>query len=120
MQTFERTREIRHDIGPSGELSLRTLDGLVRLRGVDGGEARVRAMFFIRTTDEGAADRAVDAGWLRVETLPGRLVVAVPDGPRGGLDALLRFIGTGERVRVAFDVEVPRAAAVTIDTVSGD
>jgi len=120
MRTFERTRDIRHDIGSNGELSLRTLDGPVRLRGVDGGEARVHVMFAVRAADETAADRAVDSGWLRVETLPGRLSVAVPDGARGGLDALLRFIGTGERVRVAFDVEVPRSATVTIDAVSGD
>ncbi len=120
MRTFERVRDIRHEIGTHGELSLRTLDGPVRLRGVDGGEVRVRATFSVRTTDESAADRAVDAGWLRIETVPGRLVVAVPESARGGFDALLRFIGTGERVTVAFDVEVPRMASVTIDAVSGD
>ncbi len=117
MARFERTVTIDHEIGPSGSLRIRTIDGRVRLRGVDGSSARVTVTYRVRAIDDAAADRAVEEAEVRVQRDDGRLEIDTMDRRWSPLDVLGQLL-SGDRVRVEFDVELPRAAAVQVDGVS--
>lgn len=119
MATFVRTQSIDHAIGSAGRLELQLAAADVRLRAVDGGEARVRATFEIRTSTDEEADRIFDAVRLRVERSGGSLGVSERGG-RGGLaSAIGRLLG-GDQAELSVEVEMPAAAELRLATVSGD
>ena len=118
MEPFERITEIEHPIGAHGVLSLRALDGRVRVRAADGEIARVRVIYRVRAADDRAADRAVSEAQVRVDRAPDRLEVDARDRLAGPVRAVAWLLGEGH-VRVDFEAEVPPGASVRVDTVSG-
>jgi hypothetical protein len=94
--------QLTHDIGPDGEVVLRTHDGDIRVRPVDG------TVVTVRRSDDGRID-----DHFRVEMTPGRLEIGPRD--RLNLGALVRMGDGGSD----FDVDVPRGARVRLESASG-
>ncbi len=99
---------ITHRIGETGALVLRTVSGSVRVRGVDGEEARIRAHLDLHG-DEDATDM------LEVMRSEGELRVEVRGRRQRGLTGLLRSNPGGH-----LDVEMPRAGTLRLTGVSAD
>jgi hypothetical protein len=99
---------ITHRIGETGALVLRTVSGSVRVRGVEGAEARVLAHLDIHR-DEDAADS------LEVTRQEGELRVEVRGRRQRGLAGLLSSVARGH-----IDVEVPRGATLRLTGVSAE
>ncbi len=116
MSTSEREAIITHAIGAQGLLSLRTVRGSVRVRGIDGDEARVEARYATNAPD--GTDPNVE-GALTVRRLPSELHVEVNETATGVLSALGRLIG-GSKPSVDFDVNLPRGATLRLSGVSAD
>ncbi|OGO56994.1 MAG: hypothetical protein A2V84_02040 [Chloroflexi bacterium RBG_16_70_13] len=95
---------LEHEIGTTGRFHLRQAAGSIRLRGVDGGTARVRERH----------GRSL-AEIFQIEVGDGELSLAAPD--RFGLDLVF---GLGRRSSPDLDVDVPRSAVVSIETASAD
>lgn len=93
--------EIRHDIGATGTLVLRTVSGSVRLIGVDGNDVVVTA----RSGEDAELLK------LNVERGANRLVVE----PRMGFAVLRR----GD-VSIDFNVELPHSARLELTAVNAD
>ena len=94
--------QLTHDIGPDGEVILRTHDGDIRVRPVDG------TVVTVRRSDDGTIDDD-----FRVDMTPGRLHIGPRD--RLNLGALIRMGHGGSD----FDVDVPRGARVRLESASG-
>jgi len=122
MATFVRTQQISHPIGPDGSLDVRVRSADVRVRTVDGGEARVIATFEIRAANDAEADRIYGANELRVEQADGSLRVREGEGDDRPIlaGALERLFGGGDHANLSVEIEVPVNARVHIATVSGD
>lgn len=99
--------EIRHQIGATGQLILSSASGSIDIRAGDGGEVIVLAR------SESGRDDSLP---LSVRKSDGLLQIDV--GDRGSLAALAGWFA--RRSGVDFQVTVPRAARVTINTVSAD
>lgn len=99
---------ITHRIGETGSLVLRTVSGSVRVRGVDGDEARIEAHLDLHR-EEDAADM------LDVIRGEGDLRVEVRGRRQRGLAGLLRAGASGH-----LDVEMPRGATLRLSGVSAD
>ena len=126
MATFSRTQAFGHHLGSEGRLFITVTDADLHLEGVEGEEVQVQATFDIRATTEAEADAIFEAAQLRVTRGSGSLQLEQPDEHRGfrGLrheleTAVSRIFG-GNAVEVTIQVEVPRAADVRVETVSGD
>ena len=120
MATFVRTQEIEHEIGPTGSLQLRLTSADVRIRGVEGGIARVRAIFEVRAADDAGADEVFAAVQLRVVRDTHALGISEPErhmhGLAGGLHRLLGM----PHADLSVEVELPAGAEVQFDGVSAD
>lgn len=120
MARYVRTQTIEHPIGASGLLSLRVTSADVRVRGVGGDTASVRATFEIPASSEVDADAIFERVRLESTTAGGELRVEEPDGTRGLGSMIGRLIsGRGD---VDFDVEIdlPQGAELRLETVTGD
>ena len=129
MPEYERTREVRHTVGERGEVVLRTIAASVRVRGIDGDEAHVVLRYALRSPDEAAARRVEDAFDAKVLREDGRLEAGSGEGPvsidlpgamaAGTLASIARAFGLGTDARLELEAALPRAAALTLETVSG-
>jgi hypothetical protein len=120
MARFVRVQSIRHPLGATGRFDLKVTSADVRVRATDGSDMSLRATFEIRAESEQEADEIFQRVQLITEAGTGRLVVEEPDGPpsmRGMLDRLLRGRGT---VDLSVEAEVPPAAELRLEAVSGD
>ncbi len=120
MARFVRVQNIRHTLGAEGRFDLKVTSADVRVRGNDGADLSVRATFEIRAESEQEADEIFRRVQLLTEAGSGRVSVQEPDGApsmRGMIDRLLRGRGG---VELSVEVEVPQAAEVRLETVSGD
>ena len=79
MGTLERTETLAHRLGTSGRISIKTIGGLLRVRGVEGDEARMTVAYRIRAADHAAAERALETGRVLVDRGPGSLEVETPE-----------------------------------------
>jgi hypothetical protein len=116
MTATDRHAVAVHTIGEGGILSIRTVRGSVRVRGIAGDEVRVEARYADRG-DEGSNPQ--DDGVLKIEQLPGELRVEV-DETAPGLRAALGINLRGGRPAVDFDVTMPHAAVLHLSGVSAD
>jgi hypothetical protein len=120
MARYVRVQNIRHVIGATGELRLKVASADVRLHAIDGGEARVRATFEIPAYSDEVADTIFEKVRLDTQMSSGLLALDEPDGTaslRGVIDRVLRG---RSGVDLSVEVELPRAAVVRLETVSGD
>ncbi len=99
--------QIQHSIGQTGQLTINNVSGEVRLRGIDGGEATVR----IRS-ESGRSE------WLPVTVRKGDGALTIDVEKHGSFAMFGTWFGSHDGIE--FDVSVPRAARVSINTVSAD
>ncbi len=116
MGTLERRETFTHPLGPSGRLSVKTVMSTVRVRGVEGGDARVTIDYRIRAADQQSAERALDTGRVFVERGSGSLEIETPE--RRFATGLAWLLG-GARVSADITVEVPWGTEVRLETMNG-
>jgi hypothetical protein len=116
MGTLERTETLTHRIGTNGRISVKTISGALRVRGIEGEEARLTVVYRIRATDQGSAERALDSGRVLVDRGPGSLEVETPERR---LATGLAWLFGGARVGANITVEVPWGTKVHYETMSG-
>ena len=79
MGTLERTETLTHRIGTNGQVSVKTISGTLRVRGIDGEEARMTVAYRIRATDHASAERALETGRVLIDRGPGSLEIETPE-----------------------------------------
>ncbi len=115
----ERELFISHPIGAAGRFRLSCPSGFLRIDGVDGDTAEVRARYHAPAGVTLGADAEAD-GVVDVVREAGALSVATRDPGGGGfLAGLVRRIGAW-RPDVTYDVRVPRGAIVSLQAASAD
>lgn len=98
---------LAHDVGPAGTVVISAESDDIRVRGVDGTEARVLA--------------PADGAGIETVAEPGRLTVSAERAARGVVIGLrLGRRGFGLRAAGTIEVEVPRDARVEARTAAGD
>ena len=105
-EQYRDPAEIRHHIGATGAFNLANVSGDIRIRGADGDEAIVQARG--RGHNE----------WLPLNVRKGEGMLSIEiesKGPGG----LLGWRGRND-VEVEFDIILPRAARVDVNSVSAD
>jgi hypothetical protein len=105
-EQYRDPAEIRHRIGVNGAFNLANVSGDIRIRGVDGDEAVVRARG--RGHNE----------WLPLNVRKGEGMLSIEidqKGPRG----FMSWLGRND-VEVEFDIVLPRGARVDVNSVSAD
>ena len=116
MGTLECTETLSHQIGTSGRVSVKTIRGLLRVRGIDGEEARLTVTYRIRAADQAAAERALETGRVTVDRGPGSLEVETPERR---LSTGLAWLFGGARVNADVSLDVPWGTRIRYETMSG-
>ncbi len=116
MGTLERRESLTHRLGSAGRLSVKTVTGLVRVRGIDGDDARVTVAYRIRATDHASAERALDSGRVAIERGDGSLEIETPERR---LSTGLAWLFGGARVSADVLVEAPWGTKLRFETLSG-
>jgi hypothetical protein len=116
MGTLERTETLTHRIGANGRISVKTISGKLRVRGIEGEEARLTVTYRIRATDQVAAERALETGRVIVDRGPGSLEVETPERR---LATGLAWLFGGARVGADVTIDVPWGTKVRYETMSG-
>ena len=116
MGTLERTESLTHRIGSNGRISIKTISGKLRIRGVDGDEARVTITYRIRATDQMAAERSLETGRVSIIRGPGSIEV---ESPERRLATGLAWLISGARVNADIAIDVPWGCKVQYETMSG-
>jgi len=116
MGTLERTETLAHRIGTAGRVSVKTISGTLRVRGVDGDEARLTVTYRIRAADQAAAVRALESGRVIVDRGPGSLEIETPERR---LSTGLAWLFGGARVSADVTLEVPWGTRVRYESMSG-
>jgi hypothetical protein len=116
MGTLGRTETLTHRIGTNGQVSVKTIGGTLRVRGVDGEEARLSVVYRIRATDQGLAERALETGRVIVDRGPNSLSVETPERR---LSTGLAWLFGGARVSADVSIEVPWGTRVRYETMNG-
>jgi hypothetical protein len=116
MGTLLRTETLTHRIGTDGRVSVKTLGGTLRVRGVEGDEARLTVTYKIRASDQAAAERALETGRVLLDRGPGSLEIETPDRR---LATGLAWLFGGMRVGADISLDVPWGTKVRYETMSG-
>lgn len=106
-QGYPDPSEIRHKIGATGQLTINNVSGSVELRAADTDEVVVNVR-----SERGRA------GWLPLTVRQSDGVLAIDVEKRGPMGMFGSLFGANDGLD--FEVIVPRAARVTINTVSAD
>ncbi|MGA2513257.1 MAG: hypothetical protein ABSG37_06535 [Candidatus Limnocylindrales bacterium] len=116
MGTLERTETLAHRIGANGRISVKTITGTLRIRGIDGEEARLSVTYRIRAADQAAAEQALETGRVVVDRGPSSLEVETPERR---LSTGLAWLFGGARVSADIALDVPWGTRVRFETMSG-
>ena len=116
MGMLERTETLSHRIGANGRVSVKTVRGLLRVRGTDGEEVRLTVTYRIRAADQAAAERALETGRVAVDRGPGSLDVETPERR---LATGLAWLFGGARVNADVSLDVPWGTRIRYETMSG-
>ncbi len=116
MGTLVRAETLAHRIGTDGRVSVKTISGLMRIRGTDGDEARLTVTYRIRAADQAAAERALETGRVLLDRGPSSLEVETPERR---LSTGLAWLFGGARVSADITLEVPWGTHVRLETMSG-
>ena len=116
MGTLERRETLTHRLGPGGRLSVKTVTGMLRVRGIEGEDAHVTVNYRIRAADHASAERALESGRVIIDRGAGSLDIETPERR---LSTGLAWLFGGARVSAHIVVEVPWGAKLRFETMSG-
>lgn len=116
MGTLERRETLTHRLGPAGRISVKTVTGLLRVRGIEGEDVHVTVTYRIRAADHASAERALESGRVAIDRGPDSLVI---ESPERRLATGLAWLFGGARVSADIAVDVPWGAKVRLETMSG-
>ena len=116
MGTLERRETLTHRLGPAGRISIKTVTGMLRVRGIEGEDVHVTVTYRIRAADHASAERALESGRVLVDRGPDSLEIETPERR---LSTGLAWLFGGARVSADFVVEVPWGAKLNFETMSG-
>src|ERR1035437_6617215 len=116
MGTLERTETLAHRIGSNGRITVKTISGTLRVRGIEGEEARLTVTYRIRAADQVVAERVLETGRVIVDRGPGSLEVETPERR---LSTGLAWLFAGARVGADIAIDVPWGTKVRYETMSG-
>ena len=116
MGTLERTETLTHRIGVDGRVSVKSIGGTLRVRGVSGDQATLTVTYRIRAGDQAAAERVLDGGRVLVDRGPGLLEIETPERR---LSTGLAWLFGGARVNADISLDIPWGARVRLETMSG-
>ena len=117
MGTLERSESLTHHIGANGRISVKTISGLLRIRGIDGEDARLTVTYRIRAADQAAAERSLATGRVNVDRGPGSLEV---EAPERRLATGIAWLFSGARVSADISLDVPWGTRIRYETMSGN
>lgn len=121
MGRYVRTQNIDHPIGEQGRVSLNVTSGDVRVRGIIGGEAHIRATFEIIASSDAEADRIFEAIQLRVNRNGESLGVEESDGGHHSVGSMIgRLFGGSGDYELSVEADLPNAAELQLTAVSSD
>jgi DUF4097 and DUF4098 domain-containing protein YvlB len=121
MGTYVRTQNIDHEVGKHGRVSLNVTSGDVRVRGIIGDEAHVRATFEINASSDADADRIFLAIQLRVNSNSGSLNIEEAEGGSHSVGSMIgRLFGASGDYELSVEADVPDAAEMQLTAVSSD
>ena len=120
MGTYVRTQSIDHNVGENGRVSLNVTSADVRVRGVAGGEARIRATFEISASSDSDADQMFEAIQLRADKSAGSLNVEEHGGHQTVGSVIGRLFGGRGDYELSVEADVPTAAQMQLHAVSSD
>ena len=120
MGTYVRTQSIDHAVGERGRVTLKVTSGDVRLRGIPGGEAHIRATFEISASSDADADRIFEAVQLRVNRGSGELGVEEEMGTPSVGAVIGRLFGANGHYELSVEAELPAATQLELMAVSSD
>ena len=120
MGTYVRTQSIEHSVGERGQVSLKVTSGDVRVRGIAGDEAHLRATFENSASSDAEADRIFEAVQLRVSRTDGALSVEEHEETQSIGSVIGRIFGAGGQYELTVEADVPSAAALQLTAVSAD
>jgi hypothetical protein len=116
MGTLERTETLTHRIGIDGRVTVKSVTGSLRIRGIEGEDARLTITYRIRATDEASAERVLEGGRVLVDRAPGSLEVETPERR---LSTGIAWLFGGARIGADIALEIPWGATIRLETVSG-
>lgn len=121
MGTYVRTQSIDHNVGETGRISLNITSGDVRVRGIPGGEAHIRATFEISASSDADADRIFETAQLQVNREDGSVSIEESDGSHHSVGSMIGrlFAGSGH-YELTVEADVPIAAQLHLTAVSSD
>lgn len=120
MATYVRTQSIEHAVGERGSVSIKVTEGDVRIQGVSGPDARIRATFEIRASSDKEADDIFEAVKLRVVTGPGTLSAEEPGGGATIGKVISRLFSGAGHADLAVEAFLPPDAQLHLSGVSSD
>ena len=120
MGTYVRTQTIDHNVGDGGRVSLSITSGDVRVRGIPGAEAHIRATYEIQASSDSDADRIFEAVQLRVNREGASLSVEEHDGGHSVGSVIGRLFGASGDYELTVEVDVPAATQMQLTAVSSD
>lgn len=120
MGTYVRTQSIDQNVGEGGRVSLNITSGDVRVRGIPGTEAHIRATFEISASSDSDADRIFEAVQLRVDQTTGSLNVDEQDGHHSVGSVIGRLFGASGDYELTVEADVPTNAQMQLTAVSSD
>lgn len=120
MGSYVRTQSIDHNVGDRGRVSLKVTSADLRVRGISGGEAHIRATFEISGSSDADADRIFEAVQLRVHRASGELSVEEQEGNHSVGSVIGRLFGAGSQYELTVEAEVPAGAELQLTAVSSD
>jgi hypothetical protein len=120
MGTYVRTQTIDHNVGETGRVSLNVVSGDVRLRGIAGGEAHIRATFEIKASSDSEADRIFEAIQLSVDRSSGSLSIEEKGDHRSVGSMIGRLFGASGDYDLTIEADLPITAQMQLTAVSSD
>jgi hypothetical protein len=120
MGTYVRTQSIDHSVGERGRVSLNVTSGDVRVRGIPGNEAHIRATFEISASSDSDADRIFESIQLRVDRVDASLSVEEHEGGQSVGSVIGRLFGASGQYELTVEAEVPTAAQMQLMAVSSE
>jgi hypothetical protein len=120
MSTYVRTQAIDHTVGEKGRVAIAIRSADVRIKGISGADAHVRATFEIQAASEADADRIFGEVQMRVQRRDGELSVDEREWNHSVGSVIGRLFGANGHYELTVEADVPTNVELQLTGVSSD